>query len=349
MDKVKIGFVGVGNMGQAAHLRNYVALDNCEVTAIAEIREDMGKKVAQRYGVPKVYASYEEMIANEKLDALVASQPFSRHGVLLPGLFKANLPVLTEKPLGRSVQVGEKILEAVKANNARYYVGYHKRSDPAIMYAKKEIERLQETGELGKMRYVRITMPAGDWVAGGFNWLIQGAAPEGLEFDPNAPDMDEGTFYQYDAFVNYYIHQVNMMRHLLGEDYEVTYAEESGVLLALRSVSGIPGTIEMSPYGTSVAWQEEALVAFDKGWIHVKLPAPLATFRAGEVAIYRDPGNGVTPSETKPQMPWVHAFRQQAMNFVAAIQGEKTPLCGPEDALKDLQASRQYIRLKTGV
>ena len=47
-------------------------------------------------------------------------------------------------------------------------IGYHKRSDPASMYAKAEIDRLKASGELGRMTYVRILMPSGDWVAGGF-------------------------------------------------------------------------------------------------------------------------------------------------------------------------------------
>ena len=36
MTKVKIGFVGVGGMGQCAHLKNYVTLPDCEVVAIAD-------------------------------------------------------------------------------------------------------------------------------------------------------------------------------------------------------------------------------------------------------------------------------------------------------------------------
>ena len=53
--KVRIGFVGVGNMGQCAHLKNYANLDICEVVAIAEIRENLRRKVAARYGIPNVY------------------------------------------------------------------------------------------------------------------------------------------------------------------------------------------------------------------------------------------------------------------------------------------------------
>ena len=267
-------------------------------------------------------------------------------GVLLPDLLQTGLPMLTEKPLARSVQVGEYILEKAKKSKGSYFVGYHKRSDPAVMYAKKEIERLRETGELGKMKYIRITMPAGDWIAGGFDGMIGGEKIEGLEFDPPASDMDTETYAAYDSFVNYYIHQVNLMRHLLGEDYEVTYAEPTGVLLALRSASGIAGTIEMTPYRTTLAWQEETLVAFEKGFIRIAIPAPLASFRAGEVTLYRDPGNGVTPIEIKPQMPWIHAFRQQAINFLAAVRGESTPLCTAEDAFKDLLTARNYILLK---
>lgn len=35
--KVRIGFVGVGGMGQAAHLRQYVQMPECEVVALAEV------------------------------------------------------------------------------------------------------------------------------------------------------------------------------------------------------------------------------------------------------------------------------------------------------------------------
>ena len=48
------------------------------------------------------------------------------------------------------------------------------------------------------MTYVRILMPAGDWIAGGFNDLIRDDTPyPTLQSDPPASDMDDGTLAKY--------------------------------------------------------------------------------------------------------------------------------------------------------
>ena len=348
-NKVRIGFVGVGGMGQCAHLKNYAALDTCQVVAIAELLEEQGQQVAARYGIPKVYASHRDMLEQEELDGVVASQPFNRHGILVTDILQAGVPVFTEKPLAASVEVGEQIVQAVDKSGTWHMVGYHKRSDPATMRAKQEIDQLKNSGELGKMTYVRILMPAGDWIASGFNDLIRTEEPRPtLDFDPPASDMSQEIYGKYTGFVNYYIHQVNLMRHLLGAPYQVTYADPSGVLLAGQSEEGVACTIEMSPYRTTVDWQESALICFERGYVRIELPAPLASNRPGRVEILRDPGEGITPETIVPQLPWVHAMRQQAANFVAAIKGEIPPLTQAAEALEDLCVAREYIRLFTG-
>ena len=348
-NKVRIGFIGTGGMGQCAHLRNYATLPECEVVALAEIREDVRKKVAARYGIAHVYASHKELLANEKLDGLVSAQPFTRHGTLLPDVLAAGIPLFTEKPLAGSIEMGEKILKALAQGKSWYMVGYHKRSDPATQYAKAEIDKLKASGELGAMKYVRLLMPTGDWIAGGFFDLVRGEGEQPkLEFDPPASDMDKETNDQYISFVNYYIHQVNLMRYLLGETYKVTYAAASGVMFAGQSNSGIACTLEMTPFQTTLDWQESALVCFERGWVKIELPSPLAINRPGKVTLFRDPGKGVVPQTIEPQMPWVHAMRQQAMNFIKAIKGEAKPPCEAAEALEDLKVAREYIRLWKG-
>jgi len=337
MDEVRIGFVGVGGMGQCAHLRNYVAVKGCQVVALAELRPGLGRKVAQRYDVAGVYVDQREMIENERLDAVVAIQQFNTHGALIPKLLKYGKPVMIEKPLARSVEVGRRIAEAARQSGAKLFVGYHKRCDPAVMWAKQRIAEWIASGEMGAMRYVRITMPPGDWRCEGFANLITTEEP--------APALaaDEPGNERLDRFVNYYIHQVNLMRHLMGESYSVVHADAGGIVMVVRSDSGVSGVLEMQPYRTTVDWQETALVCFEKGWIRVELPAPLAIDRAGRVVVYEDRGEGKQAMRYEPQMPHVHAMRRQAENFVAAVRGEATPLCEMGEALRDLEIAESYI------
>jgi len=289
------------------------------------------------------------MLAVEKLDGIVASQPFPRHAVLLPELYKAVKFLFTEKPVAVGVSAGEMLAQQAAAAGCTHMVGYHKRSDPATAYAKGVIDRWRSTHEMGAMKYVRILMPAGDWTANGFAGLLNAGDPSPtLETEPAAADMDAATAAQYVSFVNYYIHQVNLMRHLLGETYRVTYAEKSGVLLAVESKSGVAGVIEMTPYQTTVAWEESALVAFEKGYVKLSLPAPLTRNRCGKVEVYEDRGEGATPTRTQPTLPWIDAMAQQAANFVKVCRGQMSPPCAAAEAVEDLKIARDYIRMRLG-
>jgi len=349
MGKIKLGFVGVGLMGQMAHLKNYVNIDDCQVVALAEIREKTGALVAARYGIANVYHDHHQMLDAETLDGIVVSQMFTRHAVLLPELYGRVKHIFTEKPLAASVDAGRQLAEAAAKAGCVHMVGYHKRSDPATIYVMKVIDEWRISGRMGKLKYVRMTMPAGDWITGGFIGLLDaGDTLPALPVEPAPTDMDPATAEQYVAFVNYYIHQINLMRYILSEPYRVTYAEASGVLLAVESESGIPGVIEMTPYRTTVKWEEQVLIAFENGYIILRLPAPLAVNRAGTVEIYTDPGDDATPQRTCPSLPWVHAMRQQAINFVKVCKGEMKPPCDAAEAAEDLKVARDVIRIRLG-
>lgn len=334
MSKIRLGFIGVGGMGQAAHLRNYMTVPDCQVVAIAELRPDLGKNVAARYGVPKVYPSHRELMAAEQVDGLVAIQPFGMHVDLIPELIAKGVPILTEKPLAESYESGQKIIAALERSKVQHYLAYHKRSDPATAYARRQMELWQASGEVGKLKYIRAAMPPGDWSVQGFSQNVHTVEKY---------EAKRGMGSKYGDFVNYYIHQVNLLRFLLAEDYRVQFADPNGVVFVGRSDSGVTVTLEMATHHTTLDWQEEAFIAFERGWIKIELPAPLAIDRPGRVTVFRDAGKDQTPTTTIPTLPWKHAMRRQAEHFVNAIRGEKTPLCTAAEGLKDLQVAQQYI------
>jgi predicted dehydrogenase len=348
MDKVKIVFVGVGGMGQVAHLKNYVLQSDCEIIAIIEPREKLGKAVAQRYSITNVFTSIEDFKKSGiSFDGFVSAQPYRNQKNIMPELYAFGKPVLSEKPISLGIEVGKELVALAKANGVTHVMGYHKRSDPAMEFAIAIADEWKSSGKFGNFNYLRATMPAGDWVANGFDGVITTDDPYppcDLEPDVNYFENEKNN-KDYDAFVNYFIHQINAIRLLFGEDYNITYGEKTQKLLVGKSVSGKPAILEMSPWNNSVDWQESYLLAFDKGWILIELPAPLISNQPGRVTVYEDNGQQSTPIKWSPTLPHIHAMRNQAMNFIKFIKGEKDAKCTSEEAVKDLELAKQYIEI----
>jgi len=340
--KVKVGFLGVGGMGQMAHLRNYAQLkDDCEIIAVADMKHEQAKAVAMKYDIPTVYENVQDLLNNKEIEAVVASQPFGQHVNLVPLVLNAGKHVLTEKPLCVYAAHSKEMLDAAKKNNKIHMVGYHKRSDPAVEYGVEVIRKWKETGEMGDMRYVRVTMPPGNWMASPDRPYITDEKVQILPGEPVLEGIDADTHGRYNGFVNYYIHQVNMLRHLFGEDYKVTFADKTRKLMAVESDSGVCGTLEMDIYNTSDDWQEKFMVCFQKGWVEIALPAPLMSQNAGKVTVFTDNGGGGV--FTSPRLPNLCAMRKQAMNYLAAVRGERKAPCEGFEAVKDLDIAMDYI------
>ena len=340
--KVKIGFIGVGHMGQLAHLHQYANLrEHCEIVTLCDVRIKQAKILAERFNVPKVTADYRELLADKEIDAVVCIQYFENHVVLVPDVLRAGKHVMTEKPLCVFPDNGDMLVNVAKESGKIHMVGNHKRSDPATEYAIETINKWKQSGEMGKMTYVRLSMPPGNWRKDCDMPFYTDEPPGPVPPEPRPDGMDDKTRDKTIWFVNYYIHQVNLMRYLLGEDYQLTFADKH--FFSAKSESGVNCILELEPYSTSVDWQEHALVCFERGWIRIDLPAPLAMQLAGTVTIYED--KGWNSGYKHPMMPNVCAMRNQAKNFLLAVKGEKAPPCVSSEAVKDLRIAADYIKM----
>ncbi|MBC8232744.1 Gfo/Idh/MocA family oxidoreductase, partial [bacterium] len=162
-EKVRIGFVGAGFMGQLAHISNYATIEDCELVALAEGRQQTAEAVARRYGIQEVYSTHTEMLEKADVDAVVAIMHFNLYHALIPDILESGKPVATEKPMCVRVESAKKMAALAEEKGVIYQVGYMKRHDPAAQIARQTIQEWKADGECGKMTYVRITMPSGDW------------------------------------------------------------------------------------------------------------------------------------------------------------------------------------------
>jgi predicted dehydrogenase len=348
--KLRIGFVGAGFMGQLAHIRSYALLrEECDLVALAEPRQRTAELVAARYGIDHVYRDHRELLESEQLDGIVAAQKFTYHAALLPELYPHVPHLFTEKPLALSAATGDRLARLASESGCVHMLGYQRRSDPATVEAKRTVDDWKASGGVGGLRYLRICYSDGDWTGNARARLIDaGEQPPPFPAEEPPPELaaDEEALWALSTGVDELVHPLNLLRHFLGERYRLVFAHVSGRLYAFESESGIPITIEVTPYRLSVGFDEELLVAFERGYVRL-CPAPsLAINRAGRLEIYRDAGGNGMPERVAPELPWIDPQQAQAANFLRVCRGEIPPPTDAAEAAEDLHLVGDIVRAR---
>jgi len=346
--KVRIGFVGAGFMGQLAHIRSYALLrEECELVALAEPRQRTAQLVAERYGISHVYRDHRELLESEQLDGIVAAQRYTHHAALLPELYPRVRHLFTEKPLALSAETGDRLAALARENACVHMLGYQRRSDPATVEAKRTIDAWKASSELGRLRYLRMCFTDGDWTGNARGLIDVGEQPPPFPAEEAPPEFagDEDALWALSTGVDELVHPLNLLRHFVGEPYRLVFAHVTGRLYAFESESGVPMTIEVSPYRLSVGYDEELLVAFEHGYVRL-WPAPsLAVNRAGRVEIYSDAGGGL-PQRVAPELTWIDPQQAQAANFLRVCRGEAPPPTDAAEAAVDLHLVADIVRTR---
>ncbi len=340
---LRLGFVGAGFMGQQAHIQNYVHLPDVELTALAEPKAATAAAVAKRWGINDVFDSHQSLLTKANVDAVVAILPFGLHHAIVPDILRAGKHCLTEKPIGQNPETAKATAQLADDQGVIYHVGYMKRCDPAARFTADMIRDWRHSEPFGPLRHLRVSMPPGDWIYGMEPGIrIDETASATAAAEPTPAWMDKTTSEDYIRFVNYYIHQVNLVRFLLGEDYTIRYADKTGVVLVAESDSGVPITFEMAAYEMRDEWRETCTASFASGQVELHLPAPLAR-QPGTVQIYKN--TEPHPIYEQPVMPPTWSMREQARLFVESIQNGTPTISSAWDAVKDLETAEDFIRL----
>ncbi len=168
MERVKLGIIGLGNMGNG-HLKNYYAgkMPELVVTAIAERKADRLEKVvadlaahAAATGITSEAAQFSEgaaLIESGTCDAILIAVPHYQHpGLAIMG-FVHGLHVMCEKPAGvYTLQVREMNAAAAKSDSV-FGMMFNQRTN--CVYRK--MKELVAGGALGELK--RVNWIVTDW------------------------------------------------------------------------------------------------------------------------------------------------------------------------------------------
>lgn len=140
---MKIGVIGVGNMGQN-HVRIYHEL-GVEIVGVADLDKEKSVKIANQYGA-MAFTDYEKLL-NYKLDAITLAVPTASHKEIALAVIEKGINLLVEKPIADSIAHGEEIVLAAEKAGVKLMVGYIERFNPVV----RKLKDIIEEGILGTL------------------------------------------------------------------------------------------------------------------------------------------------------------------------------------------------------
>jgi predicted dehydrogenase len=109
---------------------------------------------ARRFGIARVFDSYETMLDEQILDAVYLAVPHHLHAAMLQQAIYRQLPVLVEKPITRTLAEARSITHLAHAQGVKVGVNYQYRYDSGC-YA---LARAVQQGVLGRIYHARLNL-----------------------------------------------------------------------------------------------------------------------------------------------------------------------------------------------
>lgn len=135
MEKVRVGVVGVGHLGDH-HARIFSQVSEAELVGINDIDQEKGERVAQRYGT-KHFENLDDLL--KVADAISLVVPTTSHYSLAKKILERKKDLLIEKPITETVEQAEELIKLAEQKNLILQVGHIERFNPAF----KAIEKHQ--------------------------------------------------------------------------------------------------------------------------------------------------------------------------------------------------------------
>ena len=148
--KVRFGILGTASIARALIGQTF---ENVELSAIASRDINKAHAFADEAGIPKRFASYDELIADKEIDALYIPLPQHLHCEYAIKAAQAGKHVLVEKPAALSVEEIDRMDAACKQNNVLFMEGFMYRFKRVHNRAKELIY----DGTIGPLRFMNFS------------------------------------------------------------------------------------------------------------------------------------------------------------------------------------------------
>lgn len=173
----RVGIIGCGSIARS-HADGYLRVANAEMVAVADPHPVAREQFCEEFGIPKAYASLEEMVANEGLDIVSVCTWHLLHPDCTIGAANGGVPgVICEKPMAIGLGEADRMLDACEKNGTKLVVSHQRRFTPGWEKA-RDLVREKVIGD--------VIMVHGQVAQGLINWATH--TIDGIRFVLDDPE-----------------------------------------------------------------------------------------------------------------------------------------------------------------
>jgi predicted dehydrogenase len=314
MSQFKVGIIGAGRPWKSegatgfgmshAHAQGYAASGKCEIVAIADLVEENARAFSEKHagGTARLYASYDEMLAAEKLDIVSICTWPHLHAPMTIAAAKAGVRAIhCEKPMAGTLGEARAMAKACEDAGVQLSFNHQRRFNNTF----QTVRKMLDDGAIGDV--LRIEGACGNFLDWGTHW------------------MNMFLFYLRDeATPRWVIGQVDARRPSLV--FGVPHDTQG--MGTVRFDNGVMATLWTGDEAHEMVGCEHRIFGTD-GWIEVHNDAPHIRWRGknhGSTQI-------VEGEATAGGMHGNDANEKNACDVVEALATGRKPLCDVSNAL----------------
>ena len=369
-DRVRLGFIGVGNRGTSLLQATKEYADQ-QVVAVCDIRRDYMENAAQVAATsPALIGDYRDLISRRDIDAVVIASPDHWHALMMIDACNAGKDVYVEKPLSLTIHEGRRMIETAKRTNRVVQAGIHRRS---ARYCKEAADFVR-SGAIGHVTVARAAQVANEYPHGignppdaspppGVDWnLYLGPAPA-VPYNENRFSYKFRWFYDYSGgqLSDNGVHFLDLIQWGLGRDAPLSVTAIGGkyavkdnrqTVDTMEALWQFPGEtlVTFSDFCCNAApvsatrpflseWRgtEGTVYAYFDGWEVIPerqatMPAPGGSPLPGSGGRRVAHRNSFEPAMEARQVEGSGDTRFHVRNFLDCVKSRETPNCDVESA-----------------
>lgn len=336
MEPIKIGVIGIGNMGNF-HLQNIEIQPKLQLTAVCDIIPERAQTAAEKYAV-KAYTDSNTLLAERICDAVIIATPHYAHTTIGIAALQQGYHVLVEKPISVHKADCERLIAAHTDKSLVFAAMFQMRTDPFY----QKIRQLVRNGDLGEITRINWIItewfrPESYYASGGWRatWKGEGG---GVLLNQCPHNLDQmwwifGMPEKIHAFCG-----LGWWHHIEVEDQVTAYLEYAGKRTGvfITSTGEAPGTNRLE-----VAGDQGKLVFENERITYTRNETPTSLFTRTTTGMF------TRPEVWNIDIPVSGHGRQHAEvleNFCDAIRAG-TPLIAPaEDGIYSVELANGMLQ-----